>query len=145
MEQICILYMLPMTDCFDMALKYLFILHVHQQRCIVLWINLIIESGVWKIRHRHKSVTYRRTDRWTDRYTTLTCIYLIIVAVSIKKCSKCSIIISVALLLFIFMVHTNPAKKGCACNAACYMHACVHVILIILIWINRNRLVWAID
>ena len=38
---------------------------------------------------------------------------------------KASIIISVALLLFIFMFHTNPAKKGCACNAAFNMlHAC---------------------
>ena len=31
---------------------------------------------------------------------------------------KASIIISVALSLFIFMLHTNPAKKGYACNAA---------------------------
>ena len=33
------------------------------------------------------------------------------------------------------MFHTNPAKKGCACNAAfnIVMHACVHVVLIILI------------
>ena len=35
-----------------------------------------------------------------------------------KKCSKLSIIIFVALLLFVFMVHTIPAKKGYACNAA---------------------------
>ena len=31
---------------------------------------------------------------------------------------KAYIIISVALELFIFMFHTNPAKKGCACNVA---------------------------
>ena len=35
-----------------------------------------------------------------------------------KKVFKASIIISVALELFIFMFHTNPAKKGCACNVA---------------------------
>ena len=33
-----------------------------------------------------------------------------------KKVFKASIIISFA--LFIFMLHTNPAKKGYACNAA---------------------------
>ena len=34
---------------------------------------------------------------------------------------EASIIISVALYLFIFMFHTNSAKKGCACIAAFYM------------------------
>ena len=58
-----------------------------------------------------------------------------------KKVFEASIIISVALLLFIFMFHTNPAKKGCACNAAFNTHACVHVVLIIFIRIKRNRLV----
>ena len=54
---------------------------------------------------------------------------------------KASIIISVALLLFIFMFHTNPAKKVAHVmqRLTCYMHACVHVVLIILIGINRNR------
>ena len=52
-----------------------------------------------------------------------------------KKCSKLSIIIFVALLLFIFMVHTNPAKMVAHVTPrlTCYMHACVHIILIILI------------
>ena len=33
-------------------------------------------------------------------------------------CSKLPLSFSVALYLFIFMFHTNLAKKGCACNAA---------------------------
>ena len=48
---------------------------------------------------------------------------------------KASIIISVALELFIFMFQTNPAKKVAhvMSRLTCYMHACVHVVLIILI------------
>ena len=53
-----------------------------------------------------------------------------------KKRFKASIIISVALYLFIFMVHTNPAKKVAHVmpRITCYMHACIHVVLIILIY-----------
>ena len=148
-----------MTACFDMALKYSFILHVHPQRCTVLWINLIIESGVYKIRHRHKCLTYRRTDRWTDRYTrtdrwtdrytTLTCIYLIIVAVSKKKCSKLPLSF---LLLYnylysmtCFILIQQKKVAHVMPRLTCYMYACVHVVFFILIWINRKRLVWAID
>ena len=53
-----------------------------------------------------------------------------------KKVFKASIIISVALKLFIFMLHTNPAKKKVAHvmpRLTCYMHTCIHVVLIILI------------
>ena len=52
-----------------------------------------------------------------------------------KKVFKASIIISVALLLFIFMFHTNRAKKVAHVmpRLTCYMHACVHIVLIILI------------
>ena len=48
---------------------------------------------------------------------------------------KASIIISVALQLFMFMFHTNPAKKVAHVmpRLTCYMHACVYVVLIILI------------
>ena len=136
-----------MAACFDMALKYSFILHVHPQRCKFLWINLIIESGVWKIRHRHKCVTYRRTDRWTDRYTTLTCVYLIIVAMSKKKCSKLplSFLLLYNYLYSCFILIQQKKVAHVMPHLTCYMHACVHVVLIILIWINRNRLVWAID
>ena len=52
-----------------------------------------------------------------------------------KNVFKASIIISVALQLFIFMFHTNPAKKFAhvMMRLTCYMHACVHVVMIILI------------
>ena len=52
-----------------------------------------------------------------------------------KKVFKASIIISVAIYLFIFMFHTNPAKKlpHVMPRLTCYMHACVHIVLIILI------------
>ena len=124
-----------------MVFKYSFILHVHPQMCTVLWINLIIESGVWKIRHRHKSVTYRQTDRWTDRYTTLTCIYLIIVAVSKKKVFKASIISSVAFnnLYSCFIPIQQKKVAQVMPRLTCYMHACVHVVLIILIWIKVSK------
>ena len=49
----------------------------------------------------------------SDVIKSFDCIYLIVVAVSKKRCSKLPLS-----FLLLFMFHTNPAKKGCACYAA---------------------------
>ena len=125
---------------------HLFCMFIHKgaQFCEI---NLIIESGVWKIRHRHKSMAYRRTDRWTDRYTTHTCIYLIIVAVSKKSVQSFHYHLCSFITIYIHVSYQSSKTKVAHVmpRLTCYKHACVHVVLIILIWINRNRLVLAIN
>ena len=122
-----------------MAFKYSFILHAHPQRCTVLWINLMIESDVWKIRHGHKRVIYRRTDRWSDRYKTITCIYLIIVAVGKKSVQSFHYHFCSFITIYIHVSYQSSKKRVAHVmpHLTCYMHACIHVVLIILIWLNR--------
>ena len=49
--------------------------------------------------------------------------------------------------IYIHVSYQSSEKKVAhvMSRLTCYMHVCVHVVLIILIWINRNMLVWAID
>ena len=84
----CKLWPPAMTLIFKWRLKHLFctffLIGVH------LCGLLVLSPDIWEIRHRHKNVTYmyRQIDRWTDRYTALTCIHLIIWAGDIASIQR---------------------------------------------------------